>query len=85
MLFIHVFFNTCQFELIQKKLGEYDVQTGFGWTNGVIIDFMVIFGDDLLSDEEDVELMEGKSIFFSEFTNFIDHRLVPYAHLFVKK
>ena len=41
-------------------LGEYDVQTGFGWTNGVIIDFMVIFGDDLLSDEEDVELMEGK-------------------------
>jgi len=40
--------------------GEYDVQTGFGWTNGVIIDFMVIFGDDLLSDEEDVELMEGK-------------------------
>jgi hypothetical protein len=46
-------------------LGEYDVQTGFGWTNGVIIDFMVIFGDDLLSDEEDVELMEGKSIFFN--------------------
>ena len=42
---------------------------------------MVIFGDDLLSDEEDVELMEGKSIFISEFTNFI----VPYAHLFVKK
>ena len=25
---------------------------------------MVIFGDDLLSDEEDVELMEGKSIFW---------------------
>ena len=28
--------------------GEYDVQTGFGWTNGVVIDFMVTFGDDLL-------------------------------------
>ena len=25
---------------------------------------MVIFGDDLLSDEEDTELMEGKYIFF---------------------
>ena len=50
---------------IQNFLGEYDVQTGFGWTNGVIIDFMVIFGDDLLSDEEDVELMEGKSIFLN--------------------
>ena len=45
---------------------------------------MVIFGDDLLSDEEDVELMEGKYIFF-EFTNVIYHRLVPYAHLFSKK
>jgi len=45
-----------------KYLGEYEVQTGFGWTNGVIIDFMVIFGDDLLSDEEDTELMEGKNI-----------------------
>ena len=50
---------------IQNFLGEYDVQTGFGWTNGVIIDFMVIFGDDLLSDEEDVELMEGKYIFLN--------------------
>jgi len=40
--------------------GEYEVQTGFGWTNGVIIDFMVLFGDDLISDEVDTELMEGK-------------------------
>ena len=50
-----------------KYLGEYEVQTGFGWTNGVIIDFMVIFGDDLLSDEEDTELMEGKYIFSLTF------------------
>ena len=42
--------------------GEYDVQTGFGWTNGVIIDFMVLFGDDLLSDEEDDELEKKESV-----------------------
>ena len=53
--------------IIFKILGEYEVQTGFGWTNGVIIDFMVIFGDDLLSDEEDTELMEGKYIFSLTF------------------
>ena len=45
---------------------------------------MVIFGDDLLSDEEDVELMEGKyisnfsCIFFSNFSyncsNLLDMR-----------
>ena len=28
--------------------GEYDVQTGFGWTNGVVIDFMVTFGDEVI-------------------------------------
>ena len=56
-------FKLINFSIATKFfLGEYDVQTGFGWTNGVIIDFMVIFGDDLLSDEEDVELMEGKYI-----------------------
>ncbi len=32
--------------------GEYDVQTGFGWTNGVVIEFMNLFGDDLLADGE---------------------------------
>ena len=41
--------------------GEYDVQTGFGWTNGVIIDFMVKFGDELLSDDED-EDNEAKEV-----------------------
>ena len=52
--------------------GEYDVQTGFGWTNGVVIDFIVKFGDELLSDEENdndakdvlnvhFDLSEGKS------------------------
>jgi hypothetical protein len=28
--------------------GEYDVQTGFGWTNGVVIDFMATFGDEVM-------------------------------------
>jgi len=27
--------------------GEYTVQTGFGWTNGVIMDFLDKFGDSL--------------------------------------
>ena len=29
--------------------GEYLVQLGFGWTNGVILDFIQMFGDDALS------------------------------------
>ena len=36
--------------------GEYDVQTGFGWTNGVVIDFIVTFGDELLSDDDEEEV-----------------------------
>ena len=40
--------------------GEYDVQTGFGWTNGVIIDFIVKFGDELLSDDETDDKDEAK-------------------------
>ena len=32
--------------------GEYDVQLGFGWTNGVLIDFIVLYGDDLIEKEE---------------------------------
>lgn len=31
--------------------GEYEVQTGFGWTNGVVIEFMHLFGDELLLDD----------------------------------
>ena len=52
--------------------GEYDVQTGFGWTNGVVIDFMVLFGDDLLSDEEDEELKEGKKAIEVELNTHFD-------------
>lgn len=25
--------------------GEYDVQAGFGWTNGVILDLLATYGD----------------------------------------
>ncbi len=31
--------------------GEYDVQLGFGWTNGVILDFLHIYGDRLVTEE----------------------------------
>ncbi len=32
--------------------GEYEVQTGFAWTNGVLLDFICYYGDDLLNKEE---------------------------------
>jgi len=35
--------------------GEYDVQLGFGWTNGVVLDFLHIFGDRLSIDELEFE------------------------------
>lgn len=28
--------------------GEYDVQTGFGWTNGVILDFLDKYGETVM-------------------------------------
>lgn len=33
--------------------GEYDVQLGFGWTNGVILDLLHLYGSRLSSDEND--------------------------------
>lgn len=27
--------------------GEYEVQEGFGWTNGVILDLLITYGDRL--------------------------------------
>lgn len=32
--------------------GEYVVQIGFGWTNGVLIDFITTYGDDLIESDE---------------------------------
>ncbi|TRY67949.1 hypothetical protein TCAL_07224 [Tigriopus californicus] len=31
--------------------GEYDVQTGFGWSNGVVFEFISLFGDDLMIED----------------------------------
>jgi len=31
--------------------GEYHVQTGFGWTNGVVFEFLSTFPDARFSDE----------------------------------
>lgn len=39
--------------------GEYDVQTGFGWSNGVVFEFIALFGDELL--ETDVDRAFDKS------------------------
>ncbi|KAL0271426.1 UNVERIFIED_CONTAM: hypothetical protein PYX00_008531 [Menopon gallinae] len=35
--------------------GEYDVQLGFGWSNGVVLDFLNLFGDRLSSVENEFE------------------------------
>ena len=39
--------------------GEYTVQTGFGWTNGVLVEFLCLFGDDLLEQQDKQELTIG--------------------------
>lgn len=31
--------------------GEYEVQLGFGWTNGIIIELLEMFGDRLSAEE----------------------------------
>nr|XP_040580420.1 trehalase-like [Lepeophtheirus salmonis] len=36
--------------------GEYLVQIGFGWTNGVILDFFKIFGEKLIENVAPKEL-----------------------------
>lgn len=46
--------------------GEYDVQTGFGWSNGVVIEFMAIFGDELLKDNADAEAEYSNTKFKEE-------------------
>ncbi|XP_068083536.1 trehalase-like [Anabrus simplex] len=33
------------------RLGEYDVQSGFGWTNGVIIELLSMYGDKMRVDK----------------------------------
>ena len=34
--------------------GEYDVQLGFGWTNGVVIDFLDMYGHRLSHIHDDI-------------------------------
>ena len=40
--------------------GEYEVQTGFGWTNGVLVEFMAVYGDSLLDKQKKDDLAKGK-------------------------
>ncbi|TRY64287.1 hypothetical protein TCAL_10817 [Tigriopus californicus] len=40
--------------------GEYEVQKGFGWTNGVLVDFIAIYGDDLLQRDTYTPKESGK-------------------------
>ena len=36
--------------------GEYEVQTGFGWTNGVLVEFLNIYGDHILPSNHQTKL-----------------------------
>ena len=47
--------------------GEYDVQTGFGWTNGVVIDFMVTFGDEVRNRAVVVAQLKVRTLLLLEF------------------
>ena len=40
--------------------GEYVVQEGFGWTNGVVLDFLSKYGD-LINSHEDLATLESDS------------------------
>ncbi|KAK6617639.1 hypothetical protein RUM44_005227 [Polyplax serrata] len=42
--------------------GEYDVQLGFGWSNGVIIDLLHLFGRRLSSVENNLDTVEDNSL-----------------------
>ena len=44
--------------MIERKLQFLANQTGFGWTNGVVIDFLVTFGDELMDDDDTDEFLE---------------------------
>lgn len=36
-------------ESVVEGMGEYEMQTGFGWTNGVILDLLHTYGDRLIN------------------------------------
>lgn len=58
--------------------GEYDVQEGFGWTNGVILDFLARYGSEFTLDEFESEqngvcdaaTCDAQDLRFSLFTVF---------------
>ena len=54
------FFQSFHFDdhMIERKLQFLANQTGFGWTNGVVIDFLVTFGDELMDDDDTDEFLE---------------------------
>jgi hypothetical protein len=47
-IFYYIIIIACLYEIFKNiGGGEYDVQLGFGWTNGVVIDFLNNYGDRL--------------------------------------
>lgn len=63
--------------------GEYEVQEGFGWTNGVILDLLLTYGPDLnfksdndtsLKPEEERVCHQGNEVADINTTNSV---LVP--------
>lgn len=48
--------------------GEYEVQEGFGWTNGVVLDLLLTYGPDLtFKSDDDMPATPGEAcVFFQE-------------------
>jgi hypothetical protein len=47
-IFYYIIIIACLYKIFKNiGGGEYDVQLGFGWTNGVVIDFLNNYGDRL--------------------------------------
>jgi len=49
--------------------GEYEVVVGFGWTNGVALDFMNRYGDKLR------ESTDGKTSSAGKVSNYLTHSI----------
>jgi len=53
--------------------GEYVVQTGFGWTNGVILDLLYIYGDRMLLTSSATRLISSYFLSFILSSYIVRH------------
>lgn len=69
---VQVNFDNLKFFLIwQSLLHKYYVQTGFGWTNGVVLDLLDKFGDVVMSCAAYSLMFNWKTIVLIYVINFL--------------